>query len=142
MNEKRRWEHFSHQADIGIRGFGATMTDAFAAVAQALTAVVANPEAIRSKYRRKITCSADDPELLLYDWLNELVFEMSSCGMLFSSFDLRITGAYQLEAVIRGEPVSLVRHRPVVEVKGVTFTELAVRQDANGGWLAQAVVDV
>jgi len=35
-----RWEHFPHEADIGVRGFGATPAEAFEQAALALTAAV------------------------------------------------------------------------------------------------------
>lgn len=41
-----------------------------------------------------------------------------------------------------GEPLDRARHRPAVEIKGATYTELHVRQDADGTWHAQCVVDV
>ena len=50
--------------------------------------------------------------------------------------------AGELQAEIRGESVDRTRHTPAVEIKGATFTELAVRQQADGRWLAQCVVDV
>ena len=35
-----QWEHFPHDADVGVRGWGATAAEAFEQAAQALTAVV------------------------------------------------------------------------------------------------------
>ncbi|MEW5891370.1 MAG: archease, partial [Pseudomonadota bacterium] len=40
---KRYWEHFRHGADIGVRGIGDTLGEAFAQGALALTAVVTEP---------------------------------------------------------------------------------------------------
>ena len=58
-----------------------------------------------------------------------------------SAFKVAIDG-HRLQASAWGEPVSVRRHRPKVEVKGATFTALCVAQDEAGGWLAQTVVDV
>jgi protein archease len=49
---KERWEHFSHEADMGIRGFGATKEKAFEQAALALTGVVTDPECVRPDARR------------------------------------------------------------------------------------------
>ena len=38
-----RWEHFPHDADIGVRGYGPTMAAAFEQAALALTGVVTDP---------------------------------------------------------------------------------------------------
>ena len=39
-----RWEHFHHESDIGIRGFGSTREKAFEQAALALTAVITEEE--------------------------------------------------------------------------------------------------
>ncbi len=86
-------------------------------------------------------CEAPDPELLFVDWLNALVFEMATRKMLFSRFHVELNGT-QLHATACGEPVDVNRHQPAAEVKGATYTELAVREDEPGKWRAQCVVDV
>ena len=88
-----------------------------------------------------IRCAAPDPELLLVDWLNALIYEMATRGMLFSRFRVAIEGQ-GLEATAWGEALDPQRHRPAVEVKGATYTELRVMQRDSGRWVAQCVVDV
>jgi SHS2 domain-containing protein len=135
------WEHFAHGADIGVRGHGATAARAFEQAAVALTAVVTDPSRVRAVASVPIHCRAPDLELLLYEWLNSLVFHMATQRVLFAEFDVRIVGG-ELEAQARGEPVDVVRHAPAVEVKGATLTELAVRQEQDGRWCAQCILDV
>lgn len=135
------WEHFPHQADVGVRGFGATLEGAFEQAACALTAVVTETERVAPQTEIRISCSAPDPELLLFDWLNALIYEMATRHMLFSEFRVRI-GDGELQATVRGEPVDIQRHEPRVEIKGATFTELRVSQDAGGRWCAQCILDV
>jgi len=135
-----RWELFPHQADIGVRGYGATQAEAFEQAALALTAVIADPAGVSSVESVRISCEAPDAELLLADWLNRLVYEMATRNMLFGRFEVRMQGD-RLDAQAWGEPIDAARHRPAVEVKGATYTELKVREQ-DGGWLAQCVVDV
>lgn len=137
----KRWEHFSHQADIGVRGQGATVAEAFEQAALALTAVIADPADVAPLDMIRICCDASDAELLLADWLNALIYEMATRNMLFSRFDVHLDGSH-LAAQVWGEPLEVARHRPAVEVKGATYTELKVAQLPDGGWLAQCVVDV
>jgi SHS2 domain-containing protein len=89
----------------------------------------------------EIYAEAPDSEALLVDWLNALVYEMAVRRMVFGRFDVRIDGT-ALQATAWGEPVDRERHRPAVEVKGATYTELKVYRDASGAWIAQCVVDV
>ena len=135
-----RWEHFEHGADVGVRGFGATKAEAFEQAALALTAAVAEPADVRPLERIALTCEAPDDELLLAEWLNALVYEMSTRRMLFSRFAVSLTGT-RLEAEAWGEPVDAARHVPAVEVKGATYTGLRVAREGEG-WIAQTVVDV
>jgi len=136
------WEHFAHGADIGIRGVGPTMESAFTEAARALTAAVTDPDTVAPRKSVAIACAAPDDEVLLLDWLNALVYEMATRRMLFSAFDVTISG-HGLEATARGEPVDVARHAPAVEVKGATFAELRVARDAETGrWTAQCVIDV
>ncbi len=136
-----RWEHFPHQADIGVRGLGATLDEAFEQAALALTAVITDPADVAPKEMIRLSCEAPDAELLLVDWLNRLIYEMATRNMLFSRFEVHVEGS-RLSAQAWGEALEAARHRPAVEVKGATYTALKVMQQPDGSWLAQCVVDV
>ena len=73
-----RWEHFPHDADMGIRGIGHSKAEAFEQAALALTAVTLDPDKIHPHLKRSFSCEAPDDELLLVDWLNALVCEMDT----------------------------------------------------------------
>ena len=135
------WETFPHGADIGVRGIGATLGEAFAGAAMALTAVICDPGKVSAGETADIECAAPDNELLLVDWLNALIYQMATRCLLFSRFDVRIA-AHHLTATVWGEPVDVARHQPAAEIKGASYCELAVRQMEDGRWLAQCVVDV
>lgn len=136
-----RWEHFEHMADIGVRGIGANLEQAFEQAALATTAVVTSPDGVRPLRPVAIHCASADLELLLVDWINALVYEMASRQMLFGRFEVCI-GHGRLDAMAWGEAVDRARHHPAVEVKGATLTMLQVGRDEHGLWRAQCVVDV
>lgn len=135
------WEHFEHGADIGIRGIAPTLAQAFEQTALAMTAVICNPEAIVATQTATITCQATDNELLLLDWINELVYETAVHGLLFNHYQVAIHEGVLLATAV-GEIVNPQKHQPTVEIKGATFTELRVYQRADDLWVAQCVVDV
>lgn len=135
------WEHLPHGADIGVRGFGPTLESAFEQAAIALTAVVTDPAKVSARESVNVSCSAGDPELLLVEWLNALVFEMATRRMLFGRFEVKIAGS-RLDATAWGEPIDIPRHQPAAEVKGATYTALKVGRETNGRWVAQCIVDV
>ncbi len=135
-----RWEHFAHDADIGVRGFGATPEQAFEQAACALTAVVTQANVV-PKVQLRVRCAAPDLELLLVEWLNAIIYEMAVCRMLFGRFAVRIQDG-RLEGTLWGEPVDVARHAPAAEPKGATYTALKVAQGADGVWSAGCIVDV
>lgn len=135
------WETFPHGADVGVRGYGPTPAEAFAQAAVALTSVITDPASVRGERRIEIACAAPDREVLLVDWLNRLISIMAIEGMLFGRFEVELEDGF-LKAAAFGEPIDGARHRPAVEVKGATFTELQVARDEDGRWRAQCVVDV
>ena len=139
--QEKPWEHFAHEADMGVRGFGGTMKQAFENGALGMTAVITNPQTVQQQEWVDVRCSAPDDELLFVDWLNALVYEMATRNMLFSRFEVKIN-AQELHGKAWGERVDIQRHQPAVEVKGATYTALCVKQDENGNWVAQCVVDV
>lgn len=135
------WEHFPHEADMGIRGIGPTKEAAFEGAALALTAVITDLAEVIPTQPVIMVCEAPDDELVLVDWLNALIYEMATRKMLFSRFNVRFND-HSLHATAWGEPIEVARHQPAVEVKGATYTELSVKRDEQGRWIAQCVVDV
>lgn len=133
------WEHFSHGADIGVRGVGGTKAEAFEQAALAAVAVVTDLAKVAPQSEVCIECEAPDDELLLVDWLNSLIYEMSSRKMLFSRFAVRLEGS-RLHGQAWGERLG-ARHETAVEIKGATYTALHVGH-AEGRWVAQTVMDV
>ena len=138
---KKGWEHFHHQADIGVRGIGSSLAEAFEQGAFALMAVICEPEKVSAEEEVEIECGCEDVELLFADWLNGLICEMATRGMVFSRFEVSIDNG-KLTGKSWGEEADPERHETAVEVKGATYTELKVYQNAEGLWVAQCVVDV
>jgi SHS2 domain-containing protein len=135
------WETFSHDADIGVRGRGSTIEEAFARAAYAMTAVITDPKSVSPDETVEISCESSDKELLFADFLNAIIYEMATRKLLFGEFEVRISDG-ALHAKLRGEKVDLARHDPSVEVKGATYTDLKVARETDGNWIAQCVIDV
>lgn len=134
------WEHFAHDADVGVRGWGKTPAEAFEQAACALTAAVTQATiAPRSEVR--VSCSAPDLELLLVEWLNAIIYEMAVQRMLFGRFSVQLQDG-RLQGTLWGQQVDIARHAPAVEPKGATYTALKVAQGDGGIWSAGCVVDV
>ena len=134
------WEHFHHQADIGIRGIGESIEQAFEEAAVSMIAVVCDPKTIEAKELVEVNCEGADKELLLADWLNAIVYEMATRNMLFCKFEVHIE-AEKLTGKAWGEKADPEKHEMAVEVKAATYSQLAVENE-DGRWIAQSGVDV
>jgi tRNA nucleotidyltransferase (CCA-adding enzyme) len=136
-----RWEHLEHGADIGVRGYGRNLAEAFTQAALSLSSVVTELNKIDLTESVAVECNAPEFDLLLVDWLNEIVFQMATRKMLFGRFDVQILD-HHLQAQLIGEKVDQGKHQPAVEIKGATFTNLKVCQAGDDEWVAQCVIDV
>ena len=137
---KAGWEHFPHNADVGVRGWGTTPAQAFEQAGYALTAVITHAE-VKPQLLVQVRCGAPDLELLLVEWLNAIIYEMAVRKMLFGRFAVRIDDG-RLEGTLWGEPVDVERHAPASEPKGATYTALRVAKNRDGTWSAACIVDV
>jgi tRNA nucleotidyltransferase (CCA-adding enzyme) len=134
------WEHFAHQADIGIKATAESISKAFEDAALALTAIVTDPKKVDAVECVEIECSAEEDELLFINWLSSIIYEMDVRKMLFSRFEVQIENL-TVHAKIWGEKINQIKHSPAVEPKAVTYNQLSVKEE-NGKWTVQCVIDV
>ncbi len=137
----RGYEFFEHTADVGIRATGATQAELFVRMAQALTELIAEDSALKPQAARSIQLSADDAEMLLLAWLQELLFWFSTDRFLAVEYALEQVSPTSLKGRVRGETFDPARHTQGREVKAITRHILEVKQQ-GGDWQGQVVVDV
>jgi len=138
---KARWEHYAHGADIGVRGIGKTMAEAFEQAAVALAGVLTDPSRVEPRKKVIIKCHAPNLEILLVDWLNAVIYEMAVRRLILARYRVSVEDN-RLYGTAWGEEIDVARHEPAVEVKGATYTDLFVGRNSDGAWVAQCVVDV
>jgi SHS2 domain-containing protein len=135
------FETFEHTADVGLRIRAADLDTLFAEAGRALASlVVANLEEVRPLRSMPIDLAADSTDLLLFDWLSELLFIFETQHLLLVDFEVHAT-ATSLAATARGEPMDRARHRLEHEVKAITYHGLKVERGPQG-WLAEVIVDI
>jgi SHS2 domain-containing protein len=134
------FEIFEHKADVGVRGKGETLKEAFEEGARAMFSVMANIETVQPLETFEVEVSAQDEEALFVEWLNELLSLADLNNMVFSEFKVEIVGN-NLKGQATGEKWDLERHEPKTEVKAATYSSLSVKNE-NGSYVAQCIVDV
>lgn len=128
-----------HTADVKIRATAPTLEKLFSEAFAALMQVVYGPDRNGGK-KREIRLEADDHESLLRDFLSEVLFIAEVEGLAFSRADIHLEGC-RLVATLDGEPFNRRRHALGTEVKGISYSGLAITRDANG-YMLDIVFDV
>ena len=135
------YEFFEHTADLGLRVRAPTLEQLFHDAAVGLFAMVV--EAIPrddAACRREFSIRGTRHDYLLFDWLNELLFVFDTERQLLSDFRISFErGGLTASALAR--PLDVSRHRPIREVKAITYHELRV-ESIEGGWIAELIVDI
>jgi SHS2 domain-containing protein len=135
------FETFDHTADLGLRVQAATLADLFSDAATALfTVITGDLSAIHPNVQKEMTLPRDENDLLLFDWLNQLLYWFDVEHLLFSRFEVRLDDS-GVHGCAWGEPLDRERHPLEHEVKAITYHGLRVEQTANG-WLAEVIVDI
>ena len=135
------YETFDHTADLGLRVRAADLNTLFAESARALfSVIVANLAEVSPVQRMEVELDEDQPDLLLLDWLNELLYIFESRNLVFSDFHVTINKGH-LAGSAAGEPLDSQRHELDHEVKAITYHGLKLQPDP-AGWLAEFIVDI
>jgi SHS2 domain-containing protein len=124
------YEEIPHTADVKIRVHARTLNALFSDALAALMQVLYGPDR-KGGYKKVIEISANDHESLMRDFLSEVLFVSEVEGLVFTGADIRIHGT-SLTARLDGEPFDRDRHSSGTEVKGISYSGLAITHDANG----------
>ncbi|HEV8316072.1 MAG TPA: archease [Vicinamibacterales bacterium] len=136
-------EFFDHTGDIGVRIRAADPPALFEAAAVAMTDAMTSAT-VEPRQTDQIALEATDLDLLLVDWLSELLYRFETRAFLVARahVDLALAdGSHQLRARIEGEPFDARRHPLKVLLKAVTYHALDIRQHAEG-WTATVIFDI
>jgi SHS2 domain-containing protein len=132
-------------ADVAFEATGKTLKEMFESSALAVTnTMVKNPSKIGHAVEKKFKVKGRDVEMLLFEFLQELVFYKDSESLIFNEFDMTIEpkkGSWSMSVVARGEKIDMRKHEMLVDVKAVTFHNFKVGETEDG-WSSQVVLDV
>jgi len=137
---RKDFEILNHTADVGIIAYGADLSQAFANAAKALFSLITELDDVEEVVHRDIELTANDEESLLVDWLNELVYQFDTEGIIFKRFDITQLDNTRLKARSYGEKVDSSRHKLKIGVKAATYHMLKV--DKNDGCRVQVLFDI
>ena len=130
-----------HTADIAVEATGASLDAVFAAVADGLTAAMADSLPETGGDRFEFEERSENREALLFDYLDRLIYERDVREVLPADNEVAVReedGEWIASGSARGIPLSSVSAR---EVKAVTYSQMQL-EERDGGWYAYVVFDV
>ena len=128
MQPLKRYEQFSHTADIGVRVFGRTLKELFENAAFAMFDIIADLEGLKGEILQDIELTAPNSEELLISWLDELLYNFYTKGIIFYKFEVKELSQDLLKAQAAGRAVSDNRNRLKTEIKAATYYNLKIRK--------------
>jgi SHS2 domain-containing protein len=135
------YETFEHTADLGLRIRAADLDTVFAEAAEALFSVIVEDlGTVAASRKLEVRVEGDDRAYLLFDWLKELLYRFDAEHVLYARFEIQV-GPNGLTGTAWGEPLDRARHELAHEVKAITYHGLRLER-ADGGWLAEVIVDI
>lgn len=137
--QDQNFKIIEHMADIGIAASGTTLSEAFASAAAGLFSIITDISKIRETQRRMLEVSGPDIEVLLFNWINELIYIFDVDHMLFNRFEVTYLEETLLTAVCHGEKYDPAVHALLKEVKSATLHKLEVDRASNK---VQVILDI
>jgi protein archease len=135
---------FDHTGDIGVTLTGPTCHALFSAAAQAFTETITPLERVEPRRPEEIAVDAPELDLLLVDFLSELLYRFDTRGWLTRSAETTVRerdGGWALEGTLYGEKLDPDRHAIKILIKAVTYHGLHIVQHA-GEWSTGVVFDI
>jgi len=136
-----------HTADVAVEATGSTLGAAFAAAADGMAAAMCDEIPESGGERFPVEVRAEGREALLFDYLDELIYQRDVRGVLPVDNEADVhdgeecvheDGEWTLTGSARGVPLAGLGAR---DLKAVTYSEMDLRE-TDDGWRAYVVFDV
>src|SRR5262245_22064477 len=130
-------------ADCAMEIEGVTLDDLFETAAAALAQLMVEPSTVAVTREHAVTLEAAALDLLLYDWLAELIFLKDPDRQVFTRTRVRVSGRgpFRLAAELHGGVIDPERTALGADPKAVTFHQFAL-EPTDRGWHARVVIDI
>jgi SHS2 domain-containing protein len=132
-------------ADIAFEATGRDLPELFTSAADAtMNVMIENLDAIEPRETRQIELKSDAIDMLLFDFLQELIFFKDAEQLLLRLRETKIDekgGQHFLNATAAGEKLDARRHQQRADVKAVTLHGFHTEKE-NDGWKASVILDI
>jgi len=120
--------------DVIVEAYGNSLEVAFANSARALVNAMFELSEVIPDKEFDIYTEGHDLESLLYNWLEKVMLLILVDKIVVSDLKVIISqsnGAYLIKGIAKGEQIDLEKHHYKIEIKGVTYHEMEIKQDCK-----------
>ncbi|MFH0714275.1 MAG: archease [Candidatus Diapherotrites archaeon] len=131
-------------ADIALEASAPSLAMLFGECALGVENQMADIATLARSRSVSFSLSAPEPEKLLFQFLNELLFFKDAQQLLFGKISVQIDekgGKWTLTAKCWGEKINPKKHELLNDVKACTFHGLSVQKQGKN-WKARVLLDV
>jgi SHS2 domain-containing protein len=132
-------------ADVAFIARGQTLEKLFASAGRAVTAaMVKDLRTVRKRETRNFDLTSEALDLLLFNFLQDIIYYKDVDQLLLSHFALSIQpkgSVHCLTGQGQGEKIDPARHPLLVDVKAVTLHQFDLVKEPKG-WKATVVLDI
>jgi len=134
------YKFLEHTADVLFEAEGKSLEELFESCALATEETQVDLKNVGQDKEIKFVVEDESTEMLLFHFLQEIIFYKDAEELLFSRFKIKIDGN-RLEAECFGEKINQKKHILNVDVKAVTLHQFEVKKTAKG-WFARVILDI
>jgi len=141
-----KFEFLEHTADVYVRAYGDSMQEAYENAALAMFETITKTGKVGQKEEEIITVEAEDQYALLYSWLEALLVNSETKGMLYSKFQItdwtETAESFKITAHVWGEKFQSKKHPQKVAVKAVTYHRMVIMREKEGKVVLEFILDI
>ncbi len=138
------YKFFDHTADVLFEAGGKNLGELFEAAGLATEETQVDLKGVGQKVEKSLELENKNLDMLLFDFLQELIFLKDAELLLFSWIKVSVKegkGKYTLKAELKGEKIDPNKHELKVDVKAVTLHRFEVKKTPKG-WFARVILDI
>ncbi len=135
---RKKYQLLEHRTDLKIKVFGRSKKEIFLNSLLAMENYLSPLTGKRETRKRKIKLKSIDLEILLADFLNQILYLNQTFREIYSGIDFKKLSEKEIEAEILGNKVLGFKR----EIKAATYHDLKVEKDEDNNWQAVILFDI
>lgn len=134
-----KYEYLEHTADAKFRAYGKNFEEAISNAVTAMFGMLTDIEKVNPKVKKKIKIRAENMKALVYEFLDELLYQLDTEGIIFTHLENVKFSENKIEATAVGDYFK--NYDVSGNIKSMTYSDMIVRKEDNK-YVIQAVVDI